>query len=85
MAQAALDAMRKEYDDMDAEPVRETIAGYELVGFDLNFFCLDLTNTARIRSVRVTAHHLHDLLSGRGPRVRRDQSRIPSDDADLPA
>ena len=45
--------MRKEYDDMDAEPVRETIAGYELIGFDLNFFCLDLTNTAHIRSVRV--------------------------------
>ncbi len=53
MAQAALDAMRKEYDELDAEPVRESIAGCDLVGFDLNFFCLDLTNTACIRSVRV--------------------------------
>jgi hypothetical protein len=52
MAQAALDAMRKEYDELDAEPVRETVAGHELVGFDLNFFCLDLTNTACIRSLR---------------------------------
>jgi hypothetical protein len=52
-AQAALDAMRKEYDDLDAEPVRETVAGHQLVGFDLNFFCLDLTNTACIRSLRV--------------------------------
>ena len=53
MAEAALDAMRKEYDELDAEPVQETIAGHDLVGFDLNFFCLDLTNTACIRSLRV--------------------------------
>jgi hypothetical protein len=53
MAQAALDAMRKEYDDLDAEPAGETVAGHELVGFDLNFFCLDLTNTACIRALRV--------------------------------
>jgi hypothetical protein len=52
MAQAALDAMRKEYDDLEAEPVNETIAGHVLIGFDLNFFYLDLTNTARIRSLR---------------------------------
>jgi len=52
MAQAALDAMRKEYEDLEAEPVNETIAGHELVGFDLNFFYLDLTNTAGIRSLR---------------------------------
>ncbi len=53
MAQAALDAMRKEYEELDAEPVHEAIAGHDLVGFDLNFFCLDLTNTACIRSLRV--------------------------------
>ncbi len=53
MAQAALDAMRKEYDDLEAEPVNETIAGHALVGFDLNFFYLDLTNTAAIRSLRI--------------------------------
>jgi|SRR5208282_1604431 len=53
MAQAALDAMRKEYDDLEAEPINETVAGHELIGFDLNFFYLDLTNTAGIRSLRV--------------------------------
>jgi hypothetical protein len=53
MAQAALDAMRKEYDGLEAEPVEETIAGHELIGFNLNFFYLDLTNTAGIRSLRV--------------------------------
>ena len=53
IAQAALDAMHKEYDDLEAEPVNETIAGHALVGFDLNFFYLDLTNTAAIRSLRI--------------------------------
>jgi len=53
MAQAALDAMRKEYEGLEAEPVDETIAGHKLIGFDLNFFYLDLTNTAVIRSLRV--------------------------------
>ncbi len=53
MAQAALDAMRKEYESLEAEPIRETIAGHELIGFDLNFFYLDLTNTASIRSLKV--------------------------------
>jgi hypothetical protein len=53
MAQAALDAMRKEYEGLEAEQVKESIAGYELVGFNLNFFYLDLTNTACIRSLEV--------------------------------
>ena len=52
MAQAALDAMRVEYEDLEVEPVSETVAGHKLVGFNLNFFYLDLTNTAGIRSFR---------------------------------
>ena len=52
MAQAALDAMRKEYEGLEAEPVRETVAGHELIGFDMNFFYLDLISTAGIRSLR---------------------------------
>ncbi len=53
MAQTALDAMRKEYEGLEAEPVNETVAGHELIGFNLNFFYLDLTSTAGIRSLRV--------------------------------
>jgi hypothetical protein len=53
MAQAALDAMSKEYEDLEAEPVEETTAGHKVAGFDLNFFYLDLTNTAGIRSLRI--------------------------------
>ena len=53
MAQAALDAMRKEYEGLEAEPVNNVIAGHQVLGFNLYFFYLDLTNTAGIRSLRV--------------------------------
>jgi hypothetical protein len=43
-------AMCEEYDDLDSEEVEDSIAGQELSGFDLNFYCLDLTNTAQIRA-----------------------------------
>jgi hypothetical protein len=52
LVEAALKAMRQEYDELDAERVRERAAGQDLVGYDLNFYCLDLTNTALVRAVR---------------------------------
>ena len=48
----ALKAMRQQYDELDAEAVEETVAGRDLVGYDMNFYCLDLTNTAQVRSYR---------------------------------
>ena len=50
LAATALKAMRQQYDDLDADEVSETVAGQELVGYDMNFYCLDLTNTAQVRS-----------------------------------
>lgn len=50
LVEAALAAMRQQYDDLDADPVAETVEGRDLVGYDMNFFCLDLTNTALVRS-----------------------------------
>lgn len=49
LAKAAAKAMRDEYKDLEAEPVRDSMAGCPLVGYDLNFYYLDLTNTAEIR------------------------------------
>lgn len=49
MAKAAVEAMQAEYDDVDVEPVREQIAGVPLIGYDMSFWCLDLTNTAQVR------------------------------------
>ena len=52
LAQAAVETMRGEYTDLEVEEVSETVAGHELIGYDLNFYYLDLTNTAVVRSIR---------------------------------
>lgn len=52
LANAALDTMKQVYDELDTEPVVEAIANCELVGCDMNFYCLDLTNTAQVRAFR---------------------------------
>ncbi len=41
--------MRKEYKELDVEPVIDKIGDFDLEGYDLNFYCLDLTNSAIIR------------------------------------
>ncbi len=53
LATAIVDTMRKEYQGLDAEEVEESVSGHDLVGYDLAFYCLDLTNTAQVRSLRV--------------------------------
>jgi hypothetical protein len=50
--EAALTAMRETYQDLDAEPVQESIDEVELPGYDINFYCLDMTNTARARCLQ---------------------------------
>lgn len=52
LARAAMQAVQKEYEDFEAEPVSETIADKEVSGFNMNFYCLDLTNTAQVRAFR---------------------------------
>ena len=51
LADAVVSEMREEYRELDAEPAAETIGGRDLTGFDLNFYCLDLTNTAQVRTL----------------------------------
>lgn len=58
LAKVALVAIGDVYTDLDTEPAEETVAGQRLVGFDLNFYCLDLTNTAHIRTCRREDHSL---------------------------
>ena len=52
LAETALDSLKAVYEEFEAEPVTETVAGRELTGYDANFYCLDLTNTAQIRAFR---------------------------------
>lgn len=49
LAEQAVEALRAEYPDLESEPVDEALAGVPLSGRDINFICLDLTNTTRIR------------------------------------
>ena len=50
--ETSLRAMRDIYPDLDAETAEEDIAQHTLRGYDLNFICLDLTNTTLIRGFR---------------------------------
>jgi hypothetical protein len=52
LAKEAVEAVKEEYVDPDVEEIRENVSGHELVGYDLNFFVLDLTTTARVRCLR---------------------------------
>jgi len=51
LAAAVVEEMRQEYQELDVEPVEDELAGQRLPGFDLNFYCLDLTNTAQVRTL----------------------------------
>jgi hypothetical protein len=53
MVEAIVKTMQKVYEGLETEEVCETIAGHDLMGFDLSFFCLDLTNTAQVRGIQL--------------------------------
>ncbi|MBN2578655.1 MAG: hypothetical protein JXB10_06655 [Pirellulales bacterium] len=52
LAASILETMKTEYEGLEVEEIQEHVAGQELSGYDLNFFFLDLTNTAHIRWTR---------------------------------
>jgi hypothetical protein len=49
MAETALDALREEYPDLEAEDCVDKLAGQPAVGHDIRFFSFDLTNTCWTR------------------------------------
>ncbi|MCS7239339.1 MAG: hypothetical protein NZ899_13890 [Thermoguttaceae bacterium] len=58
LAESAVTAMKEEYKGIDVEPVRETVAGWELIGYDLAFFYLDFIVCAQVRCIRTDRHTL---------------------------
>jgi hypothetical protein len=44
-------ALRSEYDNLDVATISEAVEGQDLIGYDLNFVYLDLTNTASVRAL----------------------------------
>ena len=45
----ALAALRSEYGEIEAHVASDVVDGLTVSGYDVNFYCLDLTNTCRIR------------------------------------
>ena len=50
LADTALEALREEYPDLEADDCVDSLAGQPAVGHDIRFFSLDLTNTCWTRS-----------------------------------
>jgi hypothetical protein len=50
---AAVAQLREDYPDLESEPAAETVFEQSLTGTDINFSCLDLTNTAAFRCLEL--------------------------------
>jgi hypothetical protein len=51
LVEAAVEGLRADYPDLDAEDAVDTIAGQPALGADVNFVHFDLTNTCWVRAV----------------------------------
>lgn len=58
LAGNVLQALRQEYDEVEAEVVSERIDDYDVIGYDVSFYCLDLIAETSIRSLRIGANTL---------------------------
>ncbi len=52
VADEALGAMREEYPNLEALPAIEEVGGHKAVGYDVEFFSLDILNGCAIRAYR---------------------------------
>jgi hypothetical protein len=50
MAETALEALREDYPELEADECTDSLAGQPAVGHNIRFFSLDLTNTCWTRS-----------------------------------
>ncbi len=75
LASAVVEALRQEYQGLEAQETQESVAGHDLVGYDLAFYCLDLTNTAHIRSLRF-AHTTYTIYCQAEDRDYQQISRV---------
>ena len=52
LAEAAVEAMKQEYEELESARAHQSLAGREMTGYDLNFYYLDMTNTAQVRCLK---------------------------------
>jgi len=50
VAETALEALREDYPDLEADACVDSVAGQPAFGYDIRFFSMDLTNTCWTRS-----------------------------------
>ena len=55
LAAAVVQELRSQYPELDSEAAADEVRGRVLRGFDVNFYCLDLTNTAQVRTLETPA------------------------------
>lgn len=48
----ALSALRSEYQQLEVEPANDTLDSTVVEGYNVNFYCLDFTNTAWLRGFK---------------------------------
>ena len=48
----ALSALRSVYKEIEVEPAQDTLEDREIEGFNVNFYCLDFTNTSWLRGFK---------------------------------
>jgi hypothetical protein len=64
LAGMVLDTMRREYEDVEVETVRETLVDTPLQGFNLRFYCLDLLVQAQLRAFSTAGQSYVVLCQG---------------------
>jgi hypothetical protein len=75
VADEALEAMRAEYPQLDADPAIEDINGHRAVGHDVEFFTLDFLNACIIRAFRTPRRTVlmleqwSETVDGEGPEL----------------
>lgn len=52
LAEAAVSAMRQEYETLESYPFAPRLGGWESVGYEMNFFHLDLVCMAQVHAIQ---------------------------------
>ena len=52
MLKTVLDALADEYQDVDSVAVSDQVDSQAMIGYDVNYYCLDLTTSALIRGFK---------------------------------
>lgn len=70
LIESAIETYRAEYGEVDAFPSEQNVAGHQGAAVDIEFVCLDLPNTAQVRTFvtdRFTALILSQYSEGEPP------------------